>query len=40
MAKGTSRDEVMSNSKEIKPVALAIIELHVRLSEGIKQADN
>ena len=34
--KAHHRDEVMSNSKEIKPIALAIIELHVRLSEGIK----
>jgi len=32
MAKGTSRDEAMSNSK---PIALAVIEL--RLSEGIRQ---
>ena len=34
-AKGTSRDEAMSNSEKIKPVAVAIIEL--RLSEGISQ---
>jgi len=33
--KGTSRDEATSNSKKIKPIALAIIEL--RLSEGIRQ---
>jgi len=33
--KGTSRDEATSNSKKIKPIALAVIEL--RLSEGIKQ---
>jgi len=31
--KGTSRDEATSNSKKIKFIALAIIEL--RLSEGI-----
>jgi len=36
MAKGTSRAEVMSNSKNIKPVALAIVNL--RKSEGIGQA--
>jgi len=35
MEKGTSRAEVMSNSKKIKPVVLAIVEL--RESEGIKQ---
>jgi len=34
--RGTSRDEAMSKSEKIKPVALAIIEL--RLSEGIRQA--
>jgi len=28
MAKGTSRAEAMSNSEKIKPVALAIVELH------------
>jgi len=33
--KGTSRNEAMSNSKKIKPIALAIIKLH--LSEGIRQ---
>jgi len=33
MAKGTSRAETMLNSKKIKPVALAIVEL--RESEGI-----
>ena len=33
LAKRTSPDEVTLNSKEIKPVAIAIIEL--RLSEGI-----
>jgi len=27
MAKGTSRAEVMSNSKKIQPVALAIVEV-------------
>jgi len=26
--KGTSRDEATSNSEKIKPVALAVIELH------------
>ena len=35
MPKGTCRAEAMPNSKKIKPVALAIIEL--RLSEGISQ---
>jgi len=35
MAKGTSRAEVTLNSKKIKPVALAIVEL--RKSEGIRQ---
>jgi len=34
--KGTSQAEVTSNSEKIKPVALAIIELHK--SEGIRQA--
>jgi len=34
--KGTSRAEATSNSKKIKPVALAIVELHE--SEGIRQA--
>jgi len=33
MAKGTSRGEAMLNSKKIKPVALAIVEL--REPEGI-----
>jgi len=28
MAKGTSQPEAMSNSKKIKPVALAIVKLH------------
>jgi len=37
-SKGTSRDEVTSNSKKIKPIVLAIIELH--LSEGIRQLVN
>jgi len=32
--KGTSRDKATSNSKKIKPIALAVIKL--RLSEGIK----
>jgi len=36
MAKGTSQAEVTSNSEKIKPVALAIVELHE--SEGIRQA--
>jgi len=36
LAKGTSRDKVMLNSEEIKPVAIAIIKLH--LSEGISQS--
>jgi len=35
MAKGTSRTETTSNSKKIKPVALAIVGLCK--SEGIKQ---
>jgi len=35
MAKDTSRAEVTSNSEKIKPVALAIVELHE--SEGIRQ---
>ena len=35
-AKGTSRAKATSNSEKIKPVALAIIELH--LSEGISQS--
>ena len=36
MPKGTSRAEATSNSENIKPVALAVIEL--RLSEGISQS--
>jgi len=36
MAKGTSRAKAMLNSEEIKPIALAIAELHE--SEGIRQA--
>jgi len=36
MAKGTSWAEAMSNSKKIKPVALAIVEL--RRSEDIRQS--
>ena len=36
LAKGTSRDEATLNSEEIKPVAVAIIEL--RLSESISQS--
>ena len=35
--KGTSWDAATLNSEEIKPVAIAIIELH--LSEGISQSD-
>ena len=35
MPKGTSLDEAMSNSEKIKPVAVAVIELH--LSEGISK---
>jgi len=35
--KGTSRDEVTSNSKKIEPIALAVIESH--LSEGISQSE-
>jgi len=36
MAKGTSRAEATLNSKKVKPVALAIVELCK--SEGIRQA--
>jgi len=36
MAKGTSRAKATSNSKKIKPVTLATVELHE--SEGIRQA--
>jgi len=36
MAKGTSRAKATSNSKNIKHVALAIVELHK--SKGISQA--
>ena len=36
VGEGTSRDEAPLNSEEIKPVAIAIIEL--RLSEGISQS--
>ena len=36
LAKGTPRDEATLNSEEIKPVAIAIIEL--RLSEGISKS--
>jgi len=36
MPKGTSQAEATSNSEKIKPVALAIVELHK--SEGIRQA--
>jgi len=36
MAKGTSRAKATLNSEKIRPIALAIIELHE--SEGIRQA--
>jgi len=36
VAKGTSRAETTLNSKKIKPVGLANVELHE--SEGIRQA--
>ena len=36
MPKGTSQAEAMSNSEKIKPIALAVIELH--LSEDISQS--
>ena len=36
MPKGISQAEAMSNSEKIKPVALAVIKLH--LSEGISQS--
>ena len=36
LAKGTSLDEVTLNSEQIKPIALAVIEL--RLSEGTSQS--
>jgi len=36
MATGTSQAEATSNSKKIKPIALAIVKLHE--SEGISQA--
>ena len=36
MPKGTCPAEVMSNNEKFKPVALAVIELH--LSEGISQS--
>jgi len=37
LAKSTSPDEVTLNSEEIKPVAIAIIELHLseRISKGV-----
>jgi len=37
MLKGISQAEATSNSEKIKPVALAVIELHK--SEGIRQAN-
>jgi len=38
--KGTPPDEAMLNSKEIKPVAIAIIELRLseRISKGVNQS--
>ena len=36
--KGTSPDKAMLNSEEIKPIALAVIKLH--LSEGVSQSDS
>jgi len=38
--KGTSLDETMLNSEEIKPVAIAIIELRLseRISKGVSQS--
>ena len=36
MPKGTCQAKATSNSEKIKPVALAVIELH--LSEGIRQS--
>jgi len=36
MAKGTSQAEAASNSEKIKPIVLAIVNLHK--SEGIRQA--
>jgi len=36
MAKGTSQAKATLNSEKIKPLALAIVELHK--SEGIRQA--
>ena len=38
MPKGTSLDEATLNSERIKPVALAVIELYLCLSEGISQS--
>ena len=38
LAKGTSQDEVMSSSEEIKPVSLSIVELC--LAEDISQSIN
>jgi len=35
LAKGTSWDEATLNNKEIKPAAIAIIMIKLRLSEGI-----
>jgi len=38
MAKGTSRAEVTSNSKKIKPIALAIVDLHESEGRAGRQA--
>ena len=38
MPKVTSQDEAMSNSEKIKPVAIAVIKLH--LPEGVSQSEN
>jgi len=40
LAKGTSLDERMLNSEEIKPVAIAIIELRLseRISKGVSRS--
>jgi len=36
MAKDTSQAEAMSNSEKIKPVALAIVELHELISQSVE----
>jgi len=38
LVKGTSWDEAILNSEEIKPIVLVVIELH--LSEGVSQSDS